>query len=81
MKTLSMLDLRQQSREVIDGLRHGEHYQLTYRGKVVGKLSPDGGATQIQSDDPIYRLAEISESGSTPTPLTNEEADRLIYGY
>ncbi|HEX5429244.1 MAG TPA: hypothetical protein VFX00_13035 [Pedococcus sp.] len=52
MKTISQRELRNDSAEIMRGLERGESYQLTRRGKVVGRVIPDTG-TPI--DDLIIR--------------------------
>lgn len=80
MKTLSMLELRQDSRSVISGLKNGESYELTYRGKVVGKLIPSILGASPTPDDPIYTLAELAEPSPEREGLSNQDMDALIYG-
>jgi antitoxin (DNA-binding transcriptional repressor) of toxin-antitoxin stability system len=52
MRTISQRELRNDSAEIMRGLQRGESYQLTSRGRVVGRVVPDTG-TPI--DDLIVR--------------------------
>jgi antitoxin (DNA-binding transcriptional repressor) of toxin-antitoxin stability system len=77
MKTISMLEFRKTAHAVLGGLRKGESYLLTYRGRPVATLEPVRPA-KLPADDPIYTLHEIASDDAVP--LTNAEIDRAVYG-
>ena len=81
MKTVSMLELRQNSQAIIDSLLDGQQMLLTYRGKTVGKLVPaDMEYKQPASGSNFYdKLFEFAEKSEPMGSLTNEEIDKLIY--
>jgi antitoxin (DNA-binding transcriptional repressor) of toxin-antitoxin stability system len=78
MKELSMLELRLETKKVVEWLRHGkERIRLTYRGKPLADIVPiTESADASDSLDPLYHLAEHAVVGRS---LTNEEIDRAIY--
>ncbi len=78
MTKLTMLEMRQRAREVVERLGRGESFTLTYRNRPVGELRPVVGETGVDESDPIYRLAE--DAGELGGSLSVAEADRLIYG-
>lgn len=80
MKKISMLELRQRARAMIRGLDRGESYTLTYRGRAVGEITPFRKDTEPSPEDPIYQLGDLAENGNGKRGLTNEAADKLIYG-
>jgi antitoxin (DNA-binding transcriptional repressor) of toxin-antitoxin stability system len=77
MKTISMLDLRLHSREMIRRLRRGETLRLTYRNQRIATLIPESEPVAA-ADDPIRNLCKLAEPGLTP--MTNEQIDQLLYG-
>jgi len=80
MHTISMLELRTKSREVIQRLQRGERLALTFRGKKVATLLPEQDPDEIPvpPDDPFRSLCRLAEPelGS----MTNEQIDRTLYG-
>jgi antitoxin (DNA-binding transcriptional repressor) of toxin-antitoxin stability system len=80
MKTISMLELRQDARKVLAALKRGERLLLTYRGKPVARLEPVQSVGNLPEDDPIFRLEEFAVDGPGGGDLTNEEIDRIVYG-
>lgn len=77
MKTVSMLEFRQDADRVLAQLRKGERMVLTYRGKPVARLEPIAAET-THADDPFYRLGELADDAGKS--LSNREIDRAIYG-
>lgn len=77
MESVTMLEFRRQTDDVLRRLRNGERLLLTYRGRPVATLEPvnDG---PITADDPFYSLDELADENAPP--LTNEEMDRAVYG-
>ncbi len=82
MKTVSMLELRQNSEVVVSDLQRGLPLTLTYRGKPLARLVPVlADPEEITADDPLYTLADHAEAGSPDNAsLGNEEIDRVLYG-
>jgi len=78
MKTISMVDFRLHSESVVRQLRNGEPFVLTYRGHPLAKLLPLSKKTNVEQDDPFYRLYESADPKLKP--ISNEEIDSLIYG-
>ncbi len=78
MKTVSMLEFRVSTEQVIKLLRRNERVRLTYRGKPLADLVPVSNApTAPSADDPFYHMHEIaSKAGS----LENAEIDSIVYG-
>lgn len=77
MKTIPMLELRQQAERVIRQLDAGERIVLTYRGKQIAKIEPFPAQARDQND-PFYRLPELADAGGQS--LTNDEIDEILYG-
>jgi len=76
MRTVSMLEFRQNAQEYLKIVQRGERIVLTYRGKPVARLEPiHFGAVE---DDPFYALDALADS-QAPS-LTNEQIDQAIYG-
>lgn len=77
MTTITMLQLRQNSADVLRRLSRGERILLTFRGRPVARLEPVSDALPA-SDDPAYRLYEFADpSGES---LSNREIDEIVYG-
>jgi prevent-host-death family protein len=80
MKTITMLELRRDTGRVLNALKRGERLVLTYRGVPVARLEPVTAATaEVPEDDSLLRVDEYAVDGPGGT-LSNDEADRLIYG-
>ena len=88
MKTITMLELRQNAEAVVQDLRRGLALTLTYRGQPLARLEPiRPSAEDIAVDDPLYRLAEQAGLAKTDerlakenARLTNRDIDRALYG-
>ena len=82
MKTISMVELRNNSEAVIEQLRQGFSFTLSYRGRPIAKLVPvSPGKDEIEADDPLYTLADHADAGSLSNrSLTNEQIDQTLYG-
>jgi antitoxin (DNA-binding transcriptional repressor) of toxin-antitoxin stability system len=80
MKTITMLELRRDTRRALEALKRGERLILTYRGVPVARLEPVTAPTaEVPEDDPLFRVDDYAVDGPGGT-LSNDEADRLIYG-
>jgi prevent-host-death family protein len=77
MKTVSMLDFRQDAGRIIAEVQRGQAIVLTYRGKPVLRLQPLG-EPEVPPDDPFYALA--GQADAEGVSLTNREMDEAIYG-
>lgn len=77
MTTISMLEVRQNTKSVVGRLQQGESFRLTYRNRLVGELRPALAARIISSEDPVYRVAESAED--LGGGLDARRADDLIY--
>lgn len=77
MTTISMLEVRQNTKSVVGRLLRGESFGITYRNRLVGQLLPAVTAKTFSSDDPAYRLAEHAED--LGGGLDARRADELIY--
>ncbi len=88
MRTITMLELRQNADSVVKDLRRGLPLTLTYRGQPLARLEPLlPAAGVIPEDDSLYTLGiqEGFADGNGPwaeanAHLTNAEIDRAIYG-
>jgi len=76
MKTVTMLQLRQNALAVIRGAQRGQRFILTYRGRPMARIEPLAPA--VSPSDPIYRLAELADD--TAGTLTNRDIDDALYG-
>jgi prevent-host-death family protein len=77
MKTISMLDFRRHAEAVLDEVRRGQPFVLTYRGKPAARLEPIV-ERQITPEDPFYALDRLADAKGAS--LTNDEIDRIVYG-
>jgi antitoxin (DNA-binding transcriptional repressor) of toxin-antitoxin stability system len=77
MKTVSMVDLRQNAERIIEQGRRGEAMVLTYRGQPAIRLEPLAEA-EVRADDPFYALHQLADSHGKS--LSNRQMDKLIYG-
>lgn len=88
MKTITMLELRQNAGAVVQDIRRGLTLTLTYRGQPLARLEPIlPAAEDILADDPLYRLAEQAGASAGDVELeranahlTNADIDRALYG-
>ncbi len=77
MKTITMLDLRKNAKQIVDRAQHGERMLLLYRGQPAMMLEPYREEKEDFSDDPVFSLPDIAEEGES---LSNEQIDEIIYG-
>lgn len=77
MNTITMLDLRNHAKQIVERARHGERMLLLYRGAPAMVLEPYREEKEPHEDDPLFSLPTIAEEGEA---LSNEEMDEIIYG-
>ena len=78
MKTITMLEVRRNTKALVDSLARGEAFTLTYRNRPIGELRPIPTAEPCDTDDPAYDLADLAED--LGGGLSTLEADTAIYG-
>lgn len=80
MKTVTMLEFRQDAEGVLRRLAKGERFILSHRGKPAARLEPlDAPAPADAARDPfltIARRAQPSPKGKT----RHADIDRILYG-
>ena len=79
MKTVSMLEFRQNAEAVLRSLKRRQQLTLTYRGKPIARLEPIRERKRDASIDPIFRLHEWAQP-SPQGPLDHTKIDRVVYG-
>jgi antitoxin (DNA-binding transcriptional repressor) of toxin-antitoxin stability system len=77
MKTITMLDLRKNAKQIVDRAQHGERMLLLYRGHPAMTLEPYREEKEDFSNDPFFSISSVEGNGEA---LTNEEMDEIIYG-
>lgn len=77
MKTITMLDLRRNAKQIIDRAKHGERMLLLYRGSPSVILEPYREEKVDFTDDPLFSLPSVMGKRES---LSNEEMDEIIYG-
>jgi len=77
MKTVSIVDFRKRTEQIIAQVQQGQEMVLTYRGKPVLRLSPLR-EDHITKDDPFYSLDQHADAKGKS--LTNRQMDKTIYG-
>jgi hypothetical protein len=78
MKTISMLDLRNDSESIVSQLKKGVSMLLTYRGKKLAVLSPYHEEYATDSDsDPLFAVCE--HAIEAPDLDKSKSDDDLIY--
>jgi len=80
MKTVTMLEFRQDAEGVLRRIAKGERFVLSHRGKPAARLEPLSPARPADAaDDPflgIARRAKPSPRGRT----AHGDIDRILYG-
>ena len=76
MKSVSMLEFRNDAEAVVRMAQMGKRMILTYRGRPVMRLEPID-EQEAPRNDRFYSLAELSQSDMGP--LTNPEIDHVLY--
>jgi prevent-host-death family protein len=80
MKTVTMLEFRQDAGGVLSRVAKGERFVLSYRGKPAARLEPLNAAPSMDpSGDPFLGIARRAR----PSPRGNAkhaDIDRILYG-
>ena len=80
MKTVTMVQFRQDAERVLRRIAKGERFLLSHRGKPAARLEPlDTPAPADPASDPFFgiaRRAKPSPKGKTK----HTEIDRILYG-
>ena len=76
MKTISMLDFRNDAERILAQVMNGERMVLTRRGKPVARLEPIVEETPDEKDS-FYSLIGLVETGKS---LSNKQIDDILYG-
>ena len=77
MKTVTMLEFREDAAGIVERVRNGERLILTYRGQPVVRLEPIR-KDSIGGEDPFYSLDRLA--GEAGQSLTNDQMDDIVYG-
>jgi antitoxin (DNA-binding transcriptional repressor) of toxin-antitoxin stability system len=80
VKTITMLELRQNAQSVLRRIAKGERLLLSHRGKPAARLEPlTAAANDVRSNDPFLTIgcrATTSPKGKT----RHTDIDRIVYG-
>jgi antitoxin (DNA-binding transcriptional repressor) of toxin-antitoxin stability system len=76
MKTISVLDFRNNARKIIRWSKQGQRMVMTYRGRPVMRLEPIRDE-KVTSDDPFLQLQGIVVGKGKS--LSNKEIDDIVY--
>lgn len=77
MKTISMLDFRNNAEKILIQVQKGQRMILTCRGKPVARLEPLEKDPPTR-DDPFYSLSEVNTKAGES--LSNSQIDDILYG-
>lgn len=77
METITMLDLRKNSKQVVERVKRGERMVLSYRGKNAVVLEPYRAHEDQNAQDLLLKLPQLAEKGSE---MSNAEIDEVLYG-
>ena len=77
MKSISMLEFRNNAEGIIRQIQSGQPMVLMYRGKPVVRMEP-WGDEPVPADDPFFRLYELADEEGEP--LSNPKMDEIVYG-
>jgi len=80
MKTITMLEFRQNAQSVLRRIAKGERFFLSHRGKRAARLEPlTTTPNNAASNDPFLTIG----SRATPSPkgkTRHADIDRIVYG-
>ncbi len=80
MKTVSMLEFRQNAQSVLRRVAKGERLLISHRGKPAARLEPlTAPANNVLSNDPFVTIG--SRATASPKGKTRHaDIDRIVYG-
>ena len=80
MKTITMLELRQNAQSILRRIAKGERLLLSHRGKPAARLEPLVTApNDVPSNDPFLTIG--SRATASPKGKTRHaDIDRIVYG-
>ena len=80
MKTITMLEFRQNAQSVLRRIAKGERLLLSHRGKPAARLEPlTTPANDVRSNDPFLTIGSRATAG--PKGKTRHtDIDRIVYG-
>lgn len=76
IREVSMVELRNETEKLLKGLREGESYCLTYRGKPLARIIPEKNSETPSEEDPLYRFHHLAAKAR---PLADREIDAAVY--
>jgi antitoxin (DNA-binding transcriptional repressor) of toxin-antitoxin stability system len=80
MKTVTMLEFRQNAARLLRRLANGERFILSHRGKPAARLEPVQGAPAGDlTRDPFLTIGQRA-SASRKGRTKHAELDRILYG-
>ena len=80
MKSVTMLEFRQNAQSVLRRVAKGERLLLSHRGKPAARLEPlTGAANEALSNDPFLTI--VSRATASPKGKTGHaDIDHIVYG-
>jgi antitoxin (DNA-binding transcriptional repressor) of toxin-antitoxin stability system len=80
MKSVTMLEFRQNAQSILRRIARGERLLLSHRGKPAARLEPlRAAANNILPDDPFLSIG--SRASASPKGKTRHgDIDRIVYG-
>ena len=80
MKTITMLEFRQNAQSVLRRIAKGERLLLSNRGKPAARLAPLTSApNDVLSTDPFLSIASRA-TASLKGKTRHDDIDRIVYG-
>jgi antitoxin (DNA-binding transcriptional repressor) of toxin-antitoxin stability system len=80
MKTITMLEFRQNAQSILRRIAKGERLLLSHRGKPAARLEPlTTEADKVPSNDPFLTISSRATAG-TKGKTRHADIDRIVYG-
>jgi len=81
MKTVTMVQFRQNAEGVLRRVAKGERFVLSHRGKPAARLEPlaSSGLRADYEDDPFFAVARRAKP-SAKGPTKHDRIDQILYG-